>query len=161
MLDILPSRIRSAVSLCAVGGRLAVLPIDDSAPMNALDAEKPCVMCIRASGAFPAVGSGPGVTGHSPLLSPRSAMRHSAAEGCLPCFVELSVRRNASVETEHQIHSASKAGRQPNGLLRVRCSDSALRSSVLEVLVQQLLTPQQLLDAAAATLEPKTRAGNV
>ncbi|OEH77505.1 hypothetical protein cyc_01642 [Cyclospora cayetanensis] len=151
VLDLLPERIRSAVSLCSLGGRLFVLPMEETGPLRALQVDRPGVMTVHASCAFPVACSPVRAEDSCGLQPPSAARWHAdAPEGDIECFVELSARRNASVETELQMHSALQAGRQPCAILRVRCSDCALKSSLLEVLLQQLVTPQQLLDAAAA-----------
>lgn len=153
-----PARIRSAVSLCALGKRFHVMPIDESGPRKDLITERPGVMCIHASGAFPS-GSACIENINGPSL--RSNMHSENEGGSTACLVELSVKRNTLVGTEQQIHSAAYAGRQPSGLLRVRSVDSSLRSNILEVLLQLLLTPKQILGASSTSLLPKTVTENV
>lgn len=133
------SRLRSAVSLLALGGRLAVLPVAETAHTRSLAPDRPGIMCIHASASFSVVDG-----------------EEERPDGTgIPCFVELAVRRNAAVGLTQQTQAWHLRTRQPGGLLRVRCANTALRCSVLEALSQQLMSPQLLLDAAAVNLMPK------
>lgn len=171
LVDLLPSRVSAAFSVCSFGGRFAILPVADAAVERQGAAGSPGVTRVLSAAGFPVPGAVAGDSSSQPLHTLQSSAQHGprsrrgsvvADVECTPCLVELVVKRNVSVDTAHKGQASLLAGRRPNGCLRVRCRDATLRSSALDALLQQLLTPQQLVEAAEATLVPKRdRAGNI
>lgn len=148
LLDMVPDRIRKAVTSCELGGRFLIIPLDEGEPTEA-SLRRPGFMRIHASGAFPA--SAECTEASAPCSCPQQNIRESVSRGkYIPCLVELSVKRNAFAGTERQIQLVSQWGRTPSGLLRVRCTNTSLRSSVLEALLQQFLTSSQIIHASSS-----------
>ncbi|CDI85769.1 hypothetical protein, conserved [Eimeria praecox] len=151
LLGMIPDRIRMAVSLCALGGRFHVLPFDEGEPRSKAPAASPGFMRIHASGGFPASADCTEALSTPQACLPPNARDSRSREKYIPCLIELSVKRNAFAGTERQIQWVSQWGRAPSGVLRVRCTNSPLRSSVLEVLLQQFLTSSQILNASSSS----------
>ncbi|KAL8425063.1 hypothetical protein Efla_001452 [Eimeria flavescens] len=150
LVDISQSHFRSAVSLIALGGRFAVLPVSEETDVRAAEAAMPGTTCIHASAAFPAFDAkeedSRRLQHPDDRLDPTS---HFKGQKRILCLVELAVKQRIAAQS---IHALSYRVRGPSAVLKVRCNNSALRCSTLEALMQQLMTPQQLLDAAEATL---------
>ncbi|KAL8274675.1 hypothetical protein Esti_001390 [Eimeria stiedai] len=159
LVDLSLSHLRSAVSLLALGGRFAVLPVSEEADARSRDARRAGTTCIHASSVFPRMDANTRGLRRSRVQQCIEGFEDDFAlkEARILCLVELAVRQNASSMAPQHSSALRYRAREPNGALRVRCRDTALRCSVLEALLQQLITPQQLLDAAETTVAHKRR----
>ncbi|KAL8452700.1 hypothetical protein Emed_001264 [Eimeria media] len=159
LVDLSLSHLRSAVSLLALGGRFAVLPVSEEADARLPDARRAGLTCIHASGVFPSLDASTRTLRRSRVQQCSKGCEDEFArmESGIPCLIELAIKQNASSMAPQHLSVLPYRAREANGALRVRCSDTALRCSVLDALLQQLMTPQQLLDAAEATFAHKRR----
>ncbi|KAL8433224.1 hypothetical protein ACSSS7_004009 [Eimeria intestinalis] len=159
LVDLSLSHLRSAVAILALGGRFSVLPVSEEADARSLDARRAGTTCIHASGVFPNLDANMNNSRRSRVQQSIKGLEDEFAleETGILCLVELSVKQNVSSVTPHPSSALPFGARESNGALRVRCSDTALRCSVLEAFLQQLMTPEQLLDAAEATFAHKRR----